>query len=313
MHPGSDLLAIARTDAEAATLITTTIDPRDHAFILGSTNPNLQPLNDLMVAAERAGKAGDALQAIEDKWLAQANLKRFDDAVLDAIAASGNATGLADKYRAAVQGKQLSNAEARAVARGILGKDVYFDWDAPRTREGYYRLKGGCDCSVNRAIAYAPYCDAIWMESKLPDFKQAEEFARGVHAVWPEQKSVPPLFLTFFPLPLFSLTTQPLPDSPTTSPPPSTGRRRCRAPSKRLTSSASPPSATAGSSSRSRACTPPRSSATASPAPTASRACVRTASSCRSPRWNSGWMWSSIRSGVGRRTSMSCRRWLRGA
>ncbi|KAH6641642.1 isocitrate lyase [Chaetomium tenue] len=187
---GSDLLAIARTDAEAATLITTTIDPRDHAFILGSTNPNLQPLNDLMVAAERSGKSGDALQAIEDKWLAQANLKRFDDAVLDAIAASGsaNAKGLADQYHSAVKGKQLSNAEARAVARGILGKDVHFDWDAPRTREGYYRLKGGCDCSVNRAIAYAPYCDAIWMESKLPDFKQAEEFARGVHAVWPEQK-----------------------------------------------------------------------------------------------------------------------------
>ncbi|TVY51061.1 Isocitrate lyase, partial [Lachnellula cervina] len=39
---GTDLLAIARTDAEAATLITTTIDPRDHAYILGSTNPTLQ-------------------------------------------------------------------------------------------------------------------------------------------------------------------------------------------------------------------------------------------------------------------------------
>lgn len=26
------------------------------------------------------------------------------------------------------------------------------------------------------------------MESKLPDFKQAQEFAQGVHAVWPEQK-----------------------------------------------------------------------------------------------------------------------------
>ncbi|KAH6627033.1 isocitrate lyase [Chaetomium sp. MPI-SDFR-AT-0129] len=184
---GSDLLAIARTDAEAATLITTTIDPRDHAFILGSTNPNLQPLNDLMVAAERAGKAGDALQEIEDKWLAQANIKRFDDAVLDAIAASGT-SAQADRYRQAIKGKQMSNTEARAVAREILGRDIYFDWDAPRTREGYYRLKGGCDCSVNRAIAYAPYCDAIWMESKLPDFKQAEEFARGVHAVWPEQK-----------------------------------------------------------------------------------------------------------------------------
>ncbi|GAB1315064.1 isocitrate lyase 1 [Madurella fahalii] len=187
---GSDLVAIARTDAEAATLITTTIDPRDHAFILGSTNPNLQPLNDLMLAAERAGKTGDALQAIEDEWLAQAGLKRFDDAVLDAIAngAYPNPKGLAEQYKKAVQGKQLSNTEARAIARGVLGTDIYFDWDAPRTREGYYRLQGGCDCSINRAISYAPYCDAIWMESKLPDYKQAEEFAKGVHAVWPEQK-----------------------------------------------------------------------------------------------------------------------------
>lgn len=151
-----------------------------------------------MVAAEAAGKAGDALQEIEDKWLAQASLKRFDDAVLDAIAQGGfaNAQALAEQYRKAVAGKQLSNTEARAIARGILGKDIHFDWDAPRTREGYYRLKGGCDCSINRAVAYAPYCDAIWMESKLPDYKQAEEFAKGVHAVWPEQKYVLPSPLT---------------------------------------------------------------------------------------------------------------------
>ncbi|KAL1840476.1 hypothetical protein VTJ49DRAFT_428 [Mycothermus thermophilus] len=189
---GSDLVAIARTDAEAATLITSTIDPRDHAFILGSTNPELRPLNELMLAAQEAGKSGDALQAIEDEWLAKANLRLFDEAVLDAIAALPRAESekksLADQYSAAVKGKQLSNAEARAVARRLIGKDVFFDWDAPRTREGYYRLKGGCDCSINRAVAYAPYCDAIWMESKLPDYKQAEEFAKGVHAVWPEMK-----------------------------------------------------------------------------------------------------------------------------
>ena len=200
---GSNLLAIARTDAEAATLITTTIDPRDHAFIIGSTNPDLQPLSDLMMQAERDGKTGEQLQAIEDAWIASAQLKRFDDAVVDAILASksADAKARAQKYRGAVNGKQLSNREARAVARGILGRDIFFDWDAPRTREGFYRLKGGCDCSINRAIAYAPYCDAIWMESKLPDFKQAEEFAKGVHAVWPEQKSVlhsPPPFSTWY-------------------------------------------------------------------------------------------------------------------
>ncbi|KAL2118444.1 hypothetical protein VTJ04DRAFT_8104 [Mycothermus thermophilus] len=189
---GSDLVAIARTDAEAATLITSTIDPRDHAFILGSTNPELRPLNELMLEAQEAGKFGDALQAIEDEWLAKANLKVFDDAVLDAIAAlprpESEKQSLAEQYKAAAKGKRLSNSEARALARKLIGKDVFFDWDAPRTREGYYRLKGGCDCSINRAIAYAPYCDAIWMESKLPDYKQAEEFAKGVHAVWPEMK-----------------------------------------------------------------------------------------------------------------------------
>ncbi len=145
-----------------------------------------------MVAAEKAGKAGDALQAIEDKWVSQAGLKRFDDAALEAIAAAGLGADAAARYTAATKGKALSNSEARAVARGILGREVYFDWEAPRTREGYYRLKGGCDCSINRAVAYAPYCDAIWMESKLPDYKQAEEFAKGVHAVWPEQKYVSP-------------------------------------------------------------------------------------------------------------------------
>merc|ERR1711877_62538 len=72
---GTDLLAIARTDSEAATLITSNIDPRDHAFILGATNPSLQPLNDLMIAAEEAGKQGPELEAIEEAWTKQAGLK----------------------------------------------------------------------------------------------------------------------------------------------------------------------------------------------------------------------------------------------
>jgi len=185
---GSDLLAIARTDAEAATLITTTIDPRDHAYILGSTNPALQPLNDLMIAAERAGKNGAELQAIEDAWTAQAGLKLFNDAVVDTINSGVhvNKKELAAKFLQDVKGK--SNTEARAIAKGITGVDIPWDWDSPRTREGYYRLQGGCECAINRAIAYGPYADAIWMESKLPDFKQAEQFAKGVHAVYPEQK-----------------------------------------------------------------------------------------------------------------------------
>lgn len=187
---GTDLLAVARTDSEAATLITSTIDPRDHGYILGMTNPALQPLNDLMVAAEQAGKTGEKLQAIEDQWMAQAGLKLFDDAVEDMINAGVHVSkaGLIKEYRSMVRGK--SNSESRAIAKGLTGVDIHWDWDSPRTREGFYRYQGGCGCAVNRAIAYAPYADMIWMESAKPDYKQAEEFANGVHAVWPEQKYV---------------------------------------------------------------------------------------------------------------------------
>eukprot|EP00842_Homolaphlyctis_polyrhiza_P001921 jgi/Hompol1/272/HPOL_000973-RA len=60
---GVENVIVARTDAEAATLITSTIDPRDHPFIIGCTNPNAKPLADTMNAAQLAGKTGDALQA----------------------------------------------------------------------------------------------------------------------------------------------------------------------------------------------------------------------------------------------------------
>lgn len=148
-----------------------------------------------MITAERAGKNGAELQAIEDAWTAQANLKLFNDAVVDTIQAGVhvNKKELCAQFLQDVKGK--SNTEARAIARGITGVDIPWDWDSPRTREGYYRLQGGCECAINRAIAYAPYADAIWMESKLPDFAQAEQFAKGVHAVWPEQKYVPQSYL----------------------------------------------------------------------------------------------------------------------
>lgn len=141
-----------------------------------------------MFAAEQAGKNGAELQAIEDEWNKHAGLSLFNDAVLATISSGTfiNKKELSAQFLKDVKGK--SNTEARAIARGIIGVDIPWDWDAPRTREGYYRLQGGCECAINRAIAYAPYADAIWMESKLPDFAQAEQFAKGVHAVWPEQK-----------------------------------------------------------------------------------------------------------------------------
>ena len=141
-----------------------------------------------MAAAEASGKVGDALQAVEDTWMASANIMLFDDAVAKAINAGNfaNKTGMIAQYMRLSAGK--SNSDARAAARSVLGKDVFFDWESARTREGFYRYQGGTGCAINRAIAYAPYADMLWMESKKPDYKQAVEFAAGVHAVWPHQK-----------------------------------------------------------------------------------------------------------------------------
>ncbi len=187
---GSDLLAVARTDSEAATLLTSTIDYRDHYFVIGATNPNVPSLVEVMVKAENQGVYGEALQKVEDDWVAKAGLKLFHEAVIDEINNGfySNKAQLIAKVQAKLNPTScVSNSEARVFAKSILGKDIHFDWEKPRVREGYYRYQGGTQCAVNRAIAYAPYADIIWMESKLPDYAQAKEFAVGVKKVWPQQ------------------------------------------------------------------------------------------------------------------------------
>ncbi|KAG6850735.1 Isocitrate lyase [Arthromyces matolae] len=182
---GVENLCIARTDSEAATLITSNIDDRDHAFILGSTNANLPPLNTVMLSAEQAGKNGPALQAVEDEWIRGANLKLFSETLADALAQQGANSTTIQKFKARVA--HTSYPEAVAISQKEFGlKSVpFWDWDAPRTREGYYRYQGGTQCAVNRAVAFAPYADLLWMETKKPILTQAKEFAAGVHAVHP--------------------------------------------------------------------------------------------------------------------------------
>ncbi|KAH3684208.1 hypothetical protein WICPIJ_004851 [Wickerhamomyces pijperi] len=187
---GSDLLVVARTDSEAATLITSTIDHRDHYFIVGSTNPDLENLSDLQAKAEAQGIYGDALSQIEQDWIKKAGLKLFHEAIIDEIKAGSysNKQALIEKVLAYLTPlSHVSNKEARAFAKKLLGKEIYFNWDAPRVREGYYRYQGGTQCAVNRGIEFAPYSDIIWMESKLPDYAQAKEFAEGVKSKVPNQ------------------------------------------------------------------------------------------------------------------------------
>jgi isocitrate lyase len=62
---------------------------------------------------------------------------------------------------------------------------AFIDRSAPRTAEGFYVLKGGIQCAIARAIAYAPFADVVWCETSTPDIKEAREFAEAVHKRFP--------------------------------------------------------------------------------------------------------------------------------
>ncbi|CAO3606867.1 unnamed protein product [Cunninghamella blakesleeana] len=180
---GVENIVVARTDAEAATLISSNIDTRDHEFIVGAT-VELPPLAALMNEAEQQGKTGAALQAIEDEWVAKAELKRYGTAVADELKKAGKAKE-AEEFLNKIHFK--SNAEARAIAK-TYGVEIYFDWDSCRVREGLYRYEGGTEAATARAVAFAPYADMLWMETKKPILSQAEQFSKGVLAHYPEAK-----------------------------------------------------------------------------------------------------------------------------
>merc|ERR1739846_54391 len=118
------LVIVARTDAEAATLMDSNIDPRDHPFIKGATVPNVETLRD----ATAKGTSAD--------WAQRAKSMTFVDLVASKL--SGDTLA---KWHAEVYNKP-SLDEMRAFAKSLGAGDLHFDWEAARTVEGFYSVKG---------------------------------------------------------------------------------------------------------------------------------------------------------------------------
>lgn len=186
---GANTVIVARTDAEAASLLDSNIDGRDHPFILGVTTPGLGSLQDALKAATTRGAD---LSKVSKEWEARANLMTFGDAVLAKIRslAVGERAkrSMVHKWRSS-QPDTLSNADARRTADSVIGKknSVYFEWDLCRVREGYFRLKPGIDYCIQRARAYSPHADLIWMETGKPGIPDAKRFSDGVKKAFPHQ------------------------------------------------------------------------------------------------------------------------------
>ena len=72
------MLLLARTDAESARLISSTIDTLDHEFVKGTTTRG-KALVDVVAEAEQRGVGPKELEAIESKWVKEHELCTFDE------------------------------------------------------------------------------------------------------------------------------------------------------------------------------------------------------------------------------------------
>jgi isocitrate lyase len=180
---GTDTLIVARTDAEAATLLSNNVDPRDHMFITGCTKQDLGGINEMVAEATEKGASDPELIALRDGWTAKANLMTYGDAVSADLKAKGKADKI-EEFLAKIHRK--SNKDARAIAK-TYGSEPYWCWEKPRTSEGYYLVNAGLAMCIERAIAYAPYADLIWMETGKPGITLATDFANGVRKEVPHQ------------------------------------------------------------------------------------------------------------------------------
>merc|ERR1711972_314325 len=169
----SGLVLVARTDAEAATMIDSNIDPIDHPHIKGATVPGIETLSEAI------------MKGTDKDWEGRAGCMTFPDAVAKAAKAKGISDDAVATWRKTAL--KMSLTQMRASAQTLGAGEVFFDWEAARSVEGYYRIKGSTDFCIQRAIAWTPYADCIWMETGKPILSQATQFAKEVRAAVPHQ------------------------------------------------------------------------------------------------------------------------------
>jgi isocitrate lyase len=78
------MLLIARTDAESARLLSSTVDSRDHPYIRGvptrlRDGSRRRALADVLDRAEAEGRSGAEIDDLEAKWLSDVKLTTFDE------------------------------------------------------------------------------------------------------------------------------------------------------------------------------------------------------------------------------------------
>jgi isocitrate lyase len=176
----AETLLMSRCDLDGSQFITSNIDPRDHAYILGATN-EIEPLTDVLVSTGVRGE--DKMREITTEWISRAGLMTFDDAV-KAKATEGQFA----KYLALLAQGRFHGLDARRkyAREAIEVEPPFFNWDLPRTPDGRYRFRPSRQAIVDRCLASVPLTDVTWarMDFVWQDYLKVHQ---DIRAVYPER------------------------------------------------------------------------------------------------------------------------------
>lgn len=153
---------------------------RDFREQLASAEIVIKKLTDELVDQVIAG----ARQA----WAEKAGLRTYSEAVADVLTSRADKRaklGLAvERWKSFAAGVSLGEARQRAAS---LGVEIFWDWDLPRTPEGFYPITGGREMAIQRGLATAPFADLLWRETAKPDLEDDKAWADAIHAVFPQK------------------------------------------------------------------------------------------------------------------------------
>ncbi|KAL6973555.1 isocitrate lyase [Sarracenia purpurea var. burkii] len=151
----------------------------------GASGAHIEDQSSVLPEAKANGKSGLELQSIEDDWMSKAQPKTFSNCVLDAMkhmnVPEAEKRQKLDEWMAHSSfDKCLPNKKGREIVERLGVQNLFWDWDLPRTREGFYRFRCSVDAAIVRGWAFAPHADLIWKETASLDMVECTIFVQGV-------------------------------------------------------------------------------------------------------------------------------------
>lgn len=123
-----------------------------------------------------------ALEKVSGQWADRAKPITFIDAVTEVLREREDEGSIKKWIEETNPIKRLYTIkQLQDKAKADFGISFYWDYDKPRTYEGYYQVKPGVKMAIVMAREYKKYAEIAWMEQKGPHFGHAYEFAAGVN------------------------------------------------------------------------------------------------------------------------------------